>query len=241
MENFQTEFEVGEIFRRDKWQFELKSEFFPSPKLSKNIYKQEFYFFIPNALQINNNSYTMKQFYHDQTNLIRYKTPTFTIKDLLDPNNPLSPLVKIKKACDEPKNVGTIDIIEDELKLLGNIIRSLLRKRVGEILRKVGKGNKDIYSDIHSLCTDIERLRTAYSSLEIHINQLNGNSPLQSHYYYTEEFVNSAISFYLTGLLEKVRDSKINRYIEINDELEKLIIKEMEYSDITIAKTQSKA
>jgi hypothetical protein len=159
----------------------------------------------------------------------------------LDPNNALSPLVKIKKACNETKNVGTIDLIEDELKLLGNIIRSLLRKRVGEILRKIDKGNKDIYVDIHSLCTDIERLRTSYTSLEVNINQLNGNSPLQSHYYYTDEFINSAISFYLTGLLEQVRESEINRFIEINDELGKLIIKEMEHSDLTLAKTKSKA
>jgi hypothetical protein len=241
MEKFKTEFEIGEIFRRDKWQFELKSEFFPSPKLKKNIYKQEFYFFIPNALQINDDNYTMKEFYHDQTNLIRYKTPIFSIQDLLDENNPLSPFIRIKQASEHSMTIEIIDLIEDELKLLANIIRSLLRKRAGEILQKIMKGNKDIESDIHSLCTDIVKLTDSLSELEVLIIQINSTFPLLSHYYYANEFIHSAIRFYLTGLLDRIRAAEIHLSAEIEDEMTKLIIKGAEYEDNTIIKTKLQA
>lgn len=240
MEKFKSEFEVGEIFRRDKWQFELKSEFSPSPKLKKNVYKQEFYFFIPNTLQINEDSYSMKQFYHDQTNLIRYKTPEFTFQELLDPNNILSPIVRITSASHDSRSPGAIDLIEDELKMLGNIVRSSLRKRVGEILNMIYSENKDIFDDVHALCLDIMALRSAFSVLESEVSHIDGNLILHSHFYYTDEFINSSIRFYLTGLLEHIRSVELNRSIEINHELSKLIIQETEYGDQTAAKIQGK-
>lgn len=81
MDEFIEDLTSGELQIRDRWQFELKSEFFPSSSQKNSHYNQEFYFFIPNALQINKLTYRKEDFYIDLTNLIRYKTPTFSLKN----------------------------------------------------------------------------------------------------------------------------------------------------------------
>ena len=84
MEETWGELVEGEIHARDHLQFELKTEFSINPHLKQNIYKQEIFIFIPNSLQINANTYSKQQFYLDQTNLIRYKTPLLKIAELID-------------------------------------------------------------------------------------------------------------------------------------------------------------
>ena len=96
MDPFWEEFETGEIHFRDKWQFELKSEFSPIPGQKQSEYTQEFFIFVPTALQINPQTYTKNDFFRDQTNLIRLQTPIFTFDELLSPFSLRSPLVKIK-------------------------------------------------------------------------------------------------------------------------------------------------
>ena len=79
MNNFYKKLASGEIQFRDNWQFELKSEFPTIPEKKDITHTQEFYFFIPNSLQINHKTYSPEHFYRDQTNFIRFKTPIFSI------------------------------------------------------------------------------------------------------------------------------------------------------------------
>src|SRR5262249_22367256 len=86
MDEFLEDLRSGEIHFRDKWQFELKSEFTISSAAPDTPYTQEFYFFIPNSLQINSTTYPKESFYQELTNFIRYKTPTYLFSDLGDIN-----------------------------------------------------------------------------------------------------------------------------------------------------------
>src|SRR5262245_28711441 len=117
MDEYFEDLQSGRIQIRDKWQFEFKSELFPFSHLRSNIHTQEFYFFIPNSLQINDQTYTKAQFYQDQTNLIRFKTPTFTFEELIDKDNAEVPLVRILMLCDLTYSKETEELIEDEIKL----------------------------------------------------------------------------------------------------------------------------
>lgn len=84
IEDIWNELIEGEIHVRDKLQLELKNEFSINPNLKENRYKQEVFLFIPSPLQINPETYSKKQFYLDQTNLIRYKTPYMSLSDLIN-------------------------------------------------------------------------------------------------------------------------------------------------------------
>ena len=117
---FWKEIEEGQVHVRDRLQFELKSEFITFPAKEVSVFTEELYIFIPQSLQINRDTYSTEQFYWDQTNSIRYKTPTFTFEELLDPKNEASPLYSRAK-------------MQGEVKLLANIFRSTLRNTVKEI------------------------------------------------------------------------------------------------------------
>ena len=194
MNKFFRELASGEIHIRDKWQFELKSEFFPLKGGAQNVYTQEFYFFIPNSLQINEENYSKSNFYNDQTNFIRYKTPIFTFTSLIDPTNSLSPLARLRCLKGQEGYV-------DELKLLGNIVRSALRRQTHAIVEMLEASPFDksaVEKAVALLCDNLRCLHSEFTVLM---------EPDDSYYLYTNQFLRSTICHYLTGLLTKIRSS----------------------------------
>lgn len=209
---FIKELESGEIHFRDKWQFELKSDFVPLPELKKNIYTQEFYFFIPNSFQINSSTYTRDDFYRDQTNLIRFKTPEFTLSEILDTSNDKSPLVRITEITEDLPSDEATDEVENELKLLGNIIRSSLRERVRTLIEELGQLStpKEItlYNrEVQDYCEQVKELRATYFALQTKTID-SWSRELHSHFLYVDEFISSSINYYLSGLLQDMRKSE---------------------------------
>lgn len=206
---FIKELEVGDIHIRDKWQFELKSEFFPFTHSGISTYTQEFYIFIPNALQINDETYSRSQFYQDQSNLIRYKTPEFQLAELYDRKNPKSPLTRLSALKDLSPSDNTIASIEDELKLFGNIVRSSLREKSRLLFDTIDSIQGDatpthLKKQIETLCKDITLLRKTQLDL-LHFFLKNWSYPqLISYWTYLDEFVSNSIDYYLTGLLSKM-------------------------------------
>ncbi|MBA2727272.1 MAG: hypothetical protein H0U49_03755, partial [Parachlamydiaceae bacterium] len=143
MDQFWEEFETGEIHFRDKWQFELKSEFFPLPNRASSEYTQEFYIFIPNSLRINSQTYSKDEFYQAQTSLIRFKTPEISFQDLLKPTNSFSPLIKLQELGVSLSTAVDSTAVEGELKLFANIFRSSLRRQVYPIMLRLENANSD--------------------------------------------------------------------------------------------------
>lgn len=210
MDNFCKEFTEGEIHFRDKLQFELKTELSLIPSLSKNTFTQDFYLFIPNVLQISSDNYSKSQFYRDQTNLIRYKTPEFTFKKICDNSNEKSPLTCIKKLLKKPHLQTHSKTIKNELKLLANIVRSALRKRIKknieqlihtEILKDESLWNEEI----SIICQEIRDFYTDYEQTFNTFLQTWNDPFLKDLFKYTEEFIDNATDYYLTGLLSLIR------------------------------------
>jgi len=215
MDSFIKELEIGDIHLRDLWQFELKSEFFPLSTFKKNTYTQEFYLFIPNSLQMNEETYNKSQFYRDQTNLIRYKTPEFQLKDLYDKNNDKSPLFRLSSLRHLIPDVKNLPIVEDELKLLGNIIRSALRERIRTLTEKLRqvqmkKNEEKLYGEVKSFCEDLEKLRKYYLEMQSEFLEKWSSETMQNHFLYLDEFISNSINYYLTGYLERLRKAKLS-------------------------------
>jgi len=214
MNKFIKELEIGEIHFRDRWQFELKSEFFPLPTLKKNIYIQEFYFFIPNALQVNQETYSKSEFYRDQTNLMRYKTPEFQLKELYDQANTKSPLIRLSSLQNRTLQEKNIPI-EDELKLLGNSIRSALRERISKLIKKARKvksahEEEMLFDDVNVFCEEIRQLRKEYLEVQSVFLERSTSSNIRSYFLYLDEFISNVINDYLTGFLEHLRKHKFS-------------------------------
>lgn len=198
MDEFLQDLGSGDIQFRDKWQFELKSDFYPKSKDEKNIYTQEFYIFLPNALQINDQTYSKEEFYRNQTNLIRYKTPEFSLDELINPNNFRSPLNRLKLA---KGNENEHEMIEDELKLLGNIFRSSLRRNTSNLLAPSPLNAKDI----NHYCDEIRAFRQDFLNIKNEYIQKTNSAKLNAYFQYIDEFLSTSIDYYLTGFLYEAR------------------------------------
>lgn len=233
MSKFIRELESGDIHLRDKWQLELKSEFFPLPTQKRNKYTQEFYIFIPNSLHINEMTYRKKDFFKDQTNFIRYKTPVFSFQELNDLSNITSPFYKILNLLNREDISSSIEELSDELKLLGNIVRSTLRKQVFDLSKIIISDNlpsqtkhfldktQDLEKDLATLRTRISDLKKAFFSkdkdLSIHMRR---------QFLYVDEFISNSIHYYLTGLLNILRNKDIPENQQSDLVISQLIVSE---------------
>jgi len=239
MELFWEDLDTGEVHIRDRWQFALKSEFFPKKGKHPNLYTQEFYLFIPNSLQINSNTYTKKAFYLDQTNLIRYKTPEFSFQQLLEANNSTSPLYQIIALCNLADDPINRNALSDELKLFANIVRSTLRRDVKTTLSILLHQPSDIsYKDfpalVLKLCHEIQQLRERYAFAKKKCLD-NWQDPIfYRQMLYVDEFLSYSISHYLTGLLENVRLIGREDAAQIDKALCDVLLQEKQLSDLLI-------
>lgn len=233
MESFLNDLYYEDIHFRDNLQFEVETDFAPIPNIKQNVATQEFYFFVPAALQINTHTYSKEQFYKDRTNLIRYKTPEFSLFDLVDKNNSQSPLNRLEALKNVTQTVQNILTIQDELKLLGNIVRSSLRTGIRALMGNLDPPIKPHARDrlqgaVQAFCQDIAQFRAAFWQIEDECMKHWALAPCQS-FMYVDEFISSSIDFYLTGFLEHLRTSKLENIHVIDRELCEAIAKEKKH------------
>lgn len=232
MDEFLEDLKSGEIQFRDKWQFELKSEFSPKGSQKGNTYVQEFYFFIPNALQIRPETYSKDTFYVDLTNYIRYKTPHFTFKELIDPKNEKSPFSRLTQIADLEETTIETEKAIFEFKLFGNIFRSALRERTLKILLAPGLSEEEIFK----LCKEITEVRDIYQHLQVVFSEFFTSNSLKSTYSYVDEFVGNIIDYYLTGLLYEFHKNNVSLSEQVKHELTKVLSNESLHRDQTLQK-----
>lgn len=222
----------GAIHFRDNLQFELKSHFVYNPEILRNTFTQELFLFIPQALQINKETYRKEQFYHDETNLIRYKTPHYSFREILHPENIKSPLYRIHTLdADTPTN-AQIDLIVEEMKLFGNIVRSALREEVYHLIKELAKDEKnavDYQADIKSLCSHVKQIRAEFIEIQNKVKWLFEYEQLKQNFRYVDEFISNTIEYYLTGFLSHLRQKESINSPLIDTEIVDLIEQEQNY------------
>lgn len=202
---YRKELENSQIHFRDLWQFELKSEFISDPQLE--YYSQEFYFFIPESLQVNEQNYTREQFYQDETNLIRFKTPTFTLKELEDLNYP-TPLARLKFLEETPESKK---LIEDEIKLFGNVLRSSIRQEMIQLIESFENPYCDdsrFKGEILQFYRQIDHIMENFKTIKEDFKAKEADPSILIHFEYVEKFIKNALNYYAVGLLNTLRREK---------------------------------
>lgn len=227
MDKFIRELEVGDIHIRDRWQFELKSEFFASKEKKDQYYLQEFYIFIPNSLNINIDTYKKESFYSDQTNFVRYKTPIFSFDQINDEKNKRSPLYRIKTLLSDEESLEKN--IEDEIKLLGNIVRSLIREKVLNLIKKIKI--EDLRDELDKLKYQIDKFLSKYDDIIHHVKKEENkySKDLIKHFYYVNEFIRNSIYYYFTGFLNYLRNNDKIIDQETDNKICKIILDQAPY------------
>lgn len=240
------DFDTEEVHIRDKLQFELKSEFSPQPGLPFNQYTQEFYLFIPNSLQINPGTYSKSQFYFDQTNLIRYKTPEFTFEQLFDRNDPRSPLTRVFKLCGSDDTPLHREQLSDELKLLANVVRSALRDEVKGLIALLSATTHtgdftNFKSRTELLCKNVRQFHESYAEVQQKFLSHWSDQTFYSQLLYIKEFISDVVSHYFAGLLENLRLKTSGNLQAIDDMLCDVLLLEMRANDMLSNGKQGKS
>jgi hypothetical protein len=122
--------ESREVIRlHDEYQIEAKLDYELHRTRRKERYAVEYFFFLPENLDVNEQTYTKKQFYRDMLLYIRFKAPELSLAELEDPSVERSPLRRLRAKLDVykldpvPANAAAL---EYELKILACVLKDAL-------------------------------------------------------------------------------------------------------------------
>lgn len=229
--HFLAELKEGAIHLHDDLQFELKLEFNYNSKLKNNNFIQEFYLFIPESLHIDANNYSQKDFYLDQTNFIRYKTPHFTFTELLNPDNMNSPLNVIMLMEIDKDDQKELEDLINKIKLFGNIFRSTLRNETLHLINKIEsshttKENHHVKSLITKFCENVTQTHSSFLKIKAQLKKKFSNHTLNENLKFVDEFITNTIEYYLIGFLEELRSVEWLEQTSCDQKICKILIDE---------------
>ena len=95
----------------DKYSLEFKTSFVTRRKKKDNDFSAFMWFFLPNALDINKETYSKTQFYQDIKSNIRLITPKYLLRDIVAGDD--SPLERLREAfkalASTPTHTNTLE------------------------------------------------------------------------------------------------------------------------------------
>lgn len=239
MNDFWNEINESGIRFRDHLQFELKTEFDLEPFTDTNTFRQDIYLFIPESLQINKETYSKNQFYSDETNLIRYRTPQLSFEQLIDTNYSQSPLNRLYELKDKLTDVEAQDSMIKELKLYGDMFQSTLRDRVAELLTELKSEQSSTKKHLQFFCQSIHKVRHAFSDLKKTFFNLDLPDRLRHAFAHVDEFIGHILNHYILGFLKELRQYDRELWIEEDRALCTLIIEEQAKLDQLFATSKN--
>ena len=142
----------GDLERHDRYTFEAKIDYVPDPAVRRNTYLLSFYFFVPGSLKINRQTYSKAEFYNDIYTYIRFRTPRFSLEELLDPENDGSPLSRLERTLERleagARPEPSYRELAYELRLLATVhktaFKAELRPIVSAFESRVGKSRETV-------------------------------------------------------------------------------------------------
>ncbi|MBN2154660.1 MAG: hypothetical protein JW776_01270 [Candidatus Lokiarchaeota archaeon] len=204
IEHFEHEIESPEFERHDRYNFEVKLDYTIEPSQRKNGFLLEMFCFLPKSLHINEETYTQFDFYSDLNLYMRYKTPELSISALINPNNTLSPLNRIRTLINSQNR--TKSQILYEIRLFGAMVRACVRDNLENLGNKIeldsSKMNKneqeylEFLSFISPLLTKINQL-----TQEMETNQIDNE--ILNAFHYVSQFIHVQIEIRFNKFLAK--------------------------------------
>ncbi|MFX1314188.1 MAG: hypothetical protein ACFFHD_16495 [Promethearchaeota archaeon] len=212
------------VQRHDLFNFESKIDYTLEPtRKKKTSYLLSAYFFIPNSLQINKDSYTKEQFFSDLNNYIRFKTPKMSIESIINKENVLSPITTILKGLKDieygKSSRELLTKIQRELCLLANIIKVYLRDQFRYIhnIHINFKSQYNIPKMISSYLKSIKKLQDQLVHIEEKFLKSQIPLKLQETFHFVDEYISFQIEIWVTRFLEIFR-------VSINQEIKNIMI-----------------
>jgi len=224
------EWEESAIERHDLYNFEAKIDYTTSEtiKKKKTSYYLELYFFIPEALQINSESYNKDQFFLDLNNRIRFKTPQMSIEGIINEENELSPINRILenlKKIEFGKITNKIKTrIEREIRLLSCIIKVILRDQINYLIKNHQslKHKCDLNKVVGEYLTSLILFQEKITYLMGKFAKAQIPFKVREAFQFAVEYLSIQIEKWITLVIENLGN-------EFNEDIQKKLIEIVEY------------
>lgn len=208
----------------DKFAFEIKTSFYASRGYvgKEAEFNINMWTFLPNALDINRNTYPKEEFYKDTISKIRLITPIYSLDEIYTgENSPLSQLLtSISELQADPNSEEKVGKYTYQVKMFSSIVKSAIRDKVLAI-----EGMSDellVRDEIHILYQQLSKIITSYKETWNPIFNIQSSYDLQRCYLFGEEFLGNVVEQHLFLLL-RFLESKPNLFGELKESIVGLI------------------
>lgn len=190
----------------DKYTLEFKVGYARSQTdLSVSNFVMDTWIFIPDALYINDKTYSKSDFYRDFRTQVRLITPVYSLQQLGDEREmPLSRLEEAGRMMVAEPNEQNEKAYEHQIKMYGNMVRSALRTAVQRIEGRAASGVVAQQTGI--LVRDLRRIFSRYRALPAKVNLSLINFEQQLYWALCDEYMCRVTDMYLFRLLDSLSD-----------------------------------
>lgn len=185
--------------------------------------------FVPNSLDINDQTYSKSQFYRDVKSNVRLITPIFLLREIVD--GQAIPLRNIKQAFTNlasPATQNDTAEYEYQVKMFMAIFKSSLRAQRDHII------NTPLNMDVEYLCNEYleqtAKIKKVYRDLHNIINVPTVEPEEMNYYRFGDEFMSSIILRHTFRLIENVERRQDKKYEAIVEQLVRLAAQETAYA-----------
>lgn len=226
----------GRIIAHNKEEIEIKLEYNLKELEKKSNFKVECYFFIPSSLNINNETYSIEDFYQDAQHYLRFKTPKLRLQDILDPDFVKSPLFRLEVIKNELLKEFSRSKVKSairELKLLGCMTRARFRDYYSITYKLLSEGKQVNLSENLLRVSDksFEILKKLRHLKEEYTSNFPSLKQLIRYFQVTDEFLSNLIEFEMVKILCDFKNNFSSEVIspEVSEKIERLLLEEKEF------------
>jgi len=210
----------------DKFSIEMKVGFYVRRKLKNNDFTVNTWIFIPNNLDINQQTYSKNQFYRDVKSNIRLITPVFLLREITDAIIDKQLKEAFSILASDPTKTNTREY-EHQVKMFGSIFKSALRDECRHILEKGVRNDDDVEYLVSSTIKDIKSITSAYRALRKIINVPTISEEVLNYFSFCDEFIAGTIEHYLYSLIKDIPDQE--KFNSIREEIIHCVKEEEKY------------
>ncbi|MBK9290220.1 MAG: hypothetical protein IPM52_01085 [Bacteroidetes bacterium] len=195
--------------KHNDFSFEMKFSFIARRRQAVSDFAVNIWFFVPNSLDINHNTYDKKDFYRDLKSNIRLITPVYLLKDMVAGNN--APIEKLSRSmqalASEPTRTHTA-AYEHQIKMFLSIFKSALRNESLHVAQKAG--DEANHYLLFNLTENVARILHAYRQLAPIINTPTVRPDVANYYAFGDEFLSNITEYHCFRLLRSSQDIRNN-------------------------------
>lgn len=211
----------------DKFSVEFKIGYVVKSKPKPNNFALNMWMFVPNSLDINDQTYSAAQFYRDMKSNVRLITPIFLMREIVSGKGlPLRNLEHSFRSLAEEQSRKNIAEYEYQIKMFMSILKSSIRDEIAHIAKH--SDDSEVVGLCRDYCSAVSDITGRYRELRHIINKPEISEELLELFGFGDEFMGNIIQRYTFRLIADI-ESRFRKQKELLASLRDIIASEAEY------------